>query len=893
MHWLRSLVVRVLNMFRRSRIETDLSEQLLAHREMIKADLMSRGMDAVEADMASKRALGNEQLVREFSRDQFLYRWLDNFARDTRYAVRGLLRVPAFTLGVVLTLALGIGMNTAIFSAVDRVLLRPLAFPDPDRIMLLHEQGAGPRAASAPNMDVNPENWLDWQRDSKTFESFAAWTNRNPATLTGQGEPERLEAETVSREFFSVLGVRPFLGRDFAAEDDRPGAAPTAIISYTLWQRKFAGAPDIIGKTIQLNSRPVSVIGVMPSGFHFLSKDTQVWRAFGLDRGLAWRERGGRFLPYVIGRVKADVSPAAAKVEMQNIAARLEQTYAFNKNTTVAVIPLREVVTGQVRSSLLILFAAVGVLLAIACSNVANLLVARSANRRREIAIRTSLGAVRSEIIRQFLIESLLLAAISGIAGVFVARWSLKVLLALAPANLLPLTEVTIDRSMLLYTAALSLITGVVVGLLPALSSARVAIADCLRNGGRSVTASLWVRQTLIVAQVAMTVVLLSGAGLLVRSLLRLTGDPIGVKPENVLTMRVELPGSRYNEDRQVGFFQQATARLSSLTGVDSVSAAGDIPVSHQRTAGTGIQILGGESLPLTGGPFARVRVVMPGYFRTLGIPLVQGREFSEDDMRKDAPQTFVVNEAFVRAYFPAGDPLSNSVSVFMKRSNPSNPMYGDPDNPFGRIIGVSGDVKEGTLRDRSEPTVFYNERQLTSNGMTFLVRSARGADLAKEAGALVRDMDRNLPLIEVRMLSDAFAETLARDRLNATVSAAFAVCALLLAAVGLYGLLAFTVAARTNEIGIRMALGAQAGQVLAMIVQQGYRLVLAGGFLGLIVAFVTSRVLASLLFGITARDPLTFASVIAVLTLVTLIAVIIPALRATRIDPMTALREE
>ena len=315
MHWLRAFVVRLLNMFRRSRLETDLSEQLLAHREMIKADLMSRGMDAAEADMASKRALGNEQLVREFSRDQFLYRWLDSLVRDTRYAVRGLLRVPAFTLGVVLTLALGIGMNSAIFSAVDRVLLRPLAFPDPDRIMLLHERGLTDR----PNMDVNPANWLDWQRDSKTFESFAAWSNRNSVTLTGQGEPERLEAETVSREFFSVLGVRPFLGRDFAAEDDRPGAAPTAIISYSMWQQKFAGDPNVVGKTVQLNTRPVSIIGVMPSGFHFLSNDTQVWRAFGLNRSLAWRELGGRSLPYVVGRVKPSASPASATAEIENI----------------------------------------------------------------------------------------------------------------------------------------------------------------------------------------------------------------------------------------------------------------------------------------------------------------------------------------------------------------------------------------------------------------------------------------------------------------------------------------------------------------------------------------------------------------------------------------------
>jgi putative ABC transport system permease protein len=888
---LRSFISRMLNIFRRSRVESDLAEQLDAHREMIKADLLSRGIEPSQADIASRRALGNEQLVREFSRDQLFPSWIDGIVRDSRYAVRSLCRVPVFTIAVILTLALGIGLNTAIFSAVDRVLLRPLSFPDAERIMLLHETGVGGR--NSPKMDVNPSNWLDWQRDSKTFESFAAWTDRNPATLTGQGEPERLEAETVSYEFFSVLKVQPLMGRDFRPEDDRPGAGPTAVLSYSLWQRKFAGDPKIVGKTVQLNSRPVEIIGVMPQGFHFLSQSTQIWRAFGLDRNLAWRERGGRFLPYVVGRVRPNVEPAAAKVEMQTIASHLAQSYAFNENTSVAVIPIHEAVTGQVRTSLLVLFAAVGVLLIIACSNIANLLVARSANRRREIAIRTSLGAGRGAIVRQVLIESLLLAAAGGIGGVFIARWSLNVLLRLAPANLLPMAGVSIDGSMLLYTFALSVATGILVGLVPAVPSVRLAVWDQLRNGGRSITASLRLRQALIIAQVAMTIILLGGAGLLVRSLLRLTRDPIGVDPKNVLTMRVELPPARYNESRQIQFFQQVTEKLHDLPGVESVSAAADIPVSHKRTAGTGFQILGEPPAPLTAGPFARIRVVMPGYFKTLGIPLLQGRDFNQEDMNDSAPQVFVVNEAFVKAYLSSRDALSTSISVFMKLPNPAAPMYGEPNNPFGRIIGVAGDVKEGTLRDSSEPTVFYDERQLTSSGMTLLVRSARGSELAREAGVIVHEIDRNLPLIEVRMLSDAFSETLARDRLNAIVSAAFAACALLLASVGLYGLLAFTVAERTTEIGIRMALGAQASQVLRAIVRQGYCLVLIGGFLGLIAAFAASRFLKSLLFGVTPYDPFTFAFVSALLAFVTLIAVLIPAWRATQVNPIMALRED
>jgi predicted permease len=886
MHHLRSFVIRMVNILRRSRLESDLRDQLDAHREMIKDDLVSRGLNPDLAETAARRALGNEGLVREFSRDEMLHRWMEGIGRDIRYAIRSLSRMPAFTIAVVLTLALGIGANTAIFSIVDRVLLRPLPFPASDHIMLLHEN-----RPTSPNMDVNPSNWLDWQRDSKTFETFAAWTNRVPSTVTGQGEPERLETELVSQEFFSVLGVKPYMGRDFTTDDDRPGAPPTAIVSYALWQRKFGGDPAIIGKTVQINSRPVEIVGVMPAGFYFLSRETQIWRAWGLDRSLAWRERGGRFLPFVVGRVKADAAPAAAKTEMENIAKRLAESYEFNKGTSVTVIPVREIITGQVRTSLLILFSAVGVLLLIACSNVANLLIARSARQRREVAIRTSVGAGRAAIVRQLLVESLILATAGGIAGIFVAQWSLKSILTLAPATLLSMSAVKIDRSMLLYAFGLSVMTGVVVGLAPALPSIRLNVADYIRSGGRSVTASMALRRRLIVGQVALTVVLLCAAGLLVRSFVALTADPIGVDATNVLTMRVELPGARYNDDQMVRFFQKVTERLEQLPGVGSVSEAVDLPVNHQRTSGTSFQVLGHEPEPRSS--YARIRTVMPGYFKTLGIPLLQGRDFSQDDMREGNAQVFVVNAAFVKAYLQSEDPLSVSISVFMNRTKPSNPKFGEPDNPFGRIIGVSADVKEGTLRDSSEPTVFYNERQLTSNGMTLFVRSSRGAELAKEAGQIVRDTDRNLPLTEVRMLEDFFAETVARDRLNAAVSAAFAISALLVASMGLYGLLAFTVAERTNEIGIRMALGAPASKVLGMIVQNGYRLVLVGGVLGLGASFAASRLLKTLLFGITPYDPWTYVTVIASLVLVTLVAVLIPALRAMRVNPMVALRSE
>jgi putative ABC transport system permease protein len=877
MYRFRSFFVRVVNLFRRSRLEADLKDQIASHRDMIEADLISRGVEASEAKIIARRAVGNEMLVREFTRDQLLHRWIDGIVRDVRYALRTLARTPIFAMTVVLTLGLGIGANTAIFSIVDRLLLRPLPYPRGEQLVVLHES-----SVRGSRMDVNPANWLDWQRESQTFESFAAWTNRIPLALTGQGEPTRIQNEAVSYEFFSVLGVKPFLGREFTADDDRPQARPTVVLSHALWQSKFGGDPNVVGRVVQLDGISAEIIGVMPAGFHFLSRETGIWTAFRLDRTVPWRERRGRFLPYVVGRVKASVTPSAARQEIETIAARLAQTYEFNKNTSVTVIPLREAMTGEVATSLIVLFAAVGVLLLIACSNVANLLVARSANRRREIAVRTSLGAGRGAVVRQLLVESLVLSLAGGIAGVFIARLGASVLLALAPRNLVQLNAITIDRSMLLYTVGISLATGVLIGLAPATPAIRLRIAEYLRNGGRSMTASVRLRHALVVLQVAMTIVLLCGAGLLARTLFALTREPIGVDPKNVLTLRIELPTSRYQPPQIVGFFAQLIERLKALPGVEFAAAARDIPVSWQRISGTSFTVLGQPDLALNDRPSTRVRVVTPGYFKTLGMPLLKGRDFTDDD-RITTPNVFIVNEAFARKFLPADDPLSASISVAMQI----------PDRGFGRIIGVVGDVKEGSLRGGPEPTVFYTYRQLLSPGMTLFLLSRRGAELAREAEQIVHEIDRNLPIVEVRMLEDAFSESLARERLDAVVSGAFAVCALLLSSLGLYGLLAFSVTERTNEIGIRMALGARASQVLRMILEEGLRLVLLGASLGLISAFAASRFLRSLLFGITAHDPATFMSVSVLLVLVTMIAAFIPARRATQVNPLTALRDE
>jgi putative ABC transport system permease protein len=802
---------------------------------------------------------------------------LDAVVRDVRYTVRSLARTPVFAATIILTLAFGIGANTAIFSIVDRLLLRPLPYPNGEQIVMLHEN-----SRRARRMDVSPANWLDWQRDSRSFESLAAWNNRFPSTLTGQGEPERLKADTVSYEFFTVLGVKPTLGRVFTADDDQPGSPRRVILSYSLWQRKFGGDDNIIGKTIALNAAPAEVIGVMPAGFHFMGNDTDVWNPFALDRNRAWRESAGRFIPFVVGRLKPSVTAAGVQTEMATIAARLAQLHAFNKDTSVKVIPLREVMTGEVRTSLLILFAAVGVLLLIACCNVANLLVARSAYRRREIAIRTSLGAGRGVIIRQLMIETLTLALAGGITAMLVAKWSIRVLLVLTPPSLLQLAAVPIDGWMLLYTLGLTLITGVVLGFAPAIPSIRGELTDYLREGTRSVTSSTHLRQGLIVVQVAMTVVLLCGASLLVRSLLALTNDPTGVHANDVLTLRVELPTSSYDPARQVNFFRQVIERLQNLPGVLSAGAGRDIPVSTARISGTGFYIQGEPELPANELPSTFVRVATPGYFKTLGIPVLNGREFTEPDLAEGVPFTFVVNEAFAKKYLSNRDPLSTAISVRMQL-----------DKSFGRIVGVAANVKDGSLRGVAEPTVFYNNGHLPSPGMTIMIRTSRGLELAPEATRIIREFDRNLPVIDVRMLENAFAESVARERLNALVSAAFAISALLLASLGLYGLIAYIVEERTNEIGIRMALGARTSEVLRLIMTNGLQLVALGAGVGLAAAFALSRFLESLLFGVTTHDPMTFTGVAVVLVVVSALAVLIPARRATMVNPLVALRRD
>jgi putative ABC transport system permease protein len=776
-----------------------------------------------------------------------------------------------------LTLALGVGANTAIFSVVDQVLLRPLPYPEGDRLVRIYE-----RSLNAPDPNarfsngVSPANWLDWQARSRTLSSMGIWFNI-ARTLTGDGEPQRLNGQYVSWEFFQALGVTPLLGRALSADDDRPNAPAVAVLSHRLWQERFGADPGVVGRVIQLDDTPVTVVGVMPDGFRFIQHDTDFWGAFALDRNLPWRQVAGRFTD-VVARIAPDATLASADAEMRTIAAALAATHPMNKDHSVALVPLREELTGQVRRSLVMLYAAVGVLLAIACVNVANLLLARSASRRREIAIKTALGAGRLPIVRQLLVESLLLAIAGGVLGLALARWSLDALLAFAPPGLLSVSELTIDRRVLFYAMGLSVATGVVVGLMPALSVVRRSFVERIHQSGHRITQSARLRQSLVVAQVALTIVLLCAAGLLVRTVIALNGASGGVDRTNLLTMAVTLPNTRYTPQRTREFVRQALDTLRSLPGVESAGAGNSLPIIGAPRGGTGFHRLGTPEVPPNAAPITRVRVVTPGYFRALRIPIVTGREFDESD----SANGFIVNESFARAYLQGVDPLAASISVRMQRENPYLP-----------IVGVVGDVRSGSVRGEASPTVYYSHRQMPEQGMSYVIRTTQPAALSRRAVDALHSIDPNLAVTGVRTLETALTESIARERLNALVSTTFGVSGLLLAALGLHGLLAYFVTERTKEIGIRISLGAPLGRVTASVVGNGLRLVAIGGIVGVGASLLLGRWLESLLFGVEPNDVATYVTALALLAVVTALASYVPARRAAGVEPLAALRQE
>ena len=802
---------------------------------------------------------------------------------DVKYTLRSLTRQPLFYSVVILTLALGVGANAAIFTVVNAVLLRPLPYPDPDRLMMLWTYN--PRQGFDKDVGTYP-NFEDWRRGSQSFERMSGYFGTS-MTLTGSGDPVQIRGARVTHEFFDTMQVRPALGRPFAPENGRAGGERVVVLAHGLWNRRFGADPATVGRQVMLNGTSHEVLGVMPPAFAQPS-DAEFWvplAPVGQFQSL-FTSRGSYWLT-IAGRLKPGVTQAAAQAEMDGIAARLEREYPANAGIGVRLVPMHEELVGDVKRPLLILLGAVCFVLLIACANVANLLLTRAASRTRELAIRSALGAGRRRLGRQLLTESLVLGLLGGIAGLGLAAWATDVLRSLAPPELPRLTDVAVDARVLLYTAAASLLTSVLFGVVPAFHATRREVGTTLKEGGRTGTdrRSGRLRSALAVSELAIALVLLVGASLLIRSFLTLSREDPGFARDGVLTLRLQLPAAKYGQPAQVAaFHEQLIERLGALPGVESAAAGSTLLLSRLPNSAE-INIEGRPPLPAdaVNAPVP-YDSVSPAFFTTLQIPLRRGRFFSHTD-GPDAPQVAIVNESFVRRFFPGEDPLGRRVTF-------GTP--GRPDTRWQTIVGVVADTKRGGFGRPAWAEIYFPMQQAPDPRVFVFVRT--GGDpmaLASAAQAAVWSIDRDQAIAGILTVRDLLAQREASRWFTTLLLGLFAGVALVLAAIGIYGVIAYSTAQRTQEIGIRLALGADRRSVLRLVLGGGLRIAAAGLALGLAGALALTHVLSSLLYGVGTRDPLTFVAVPSVLLLVSLAACWIPARRALRVDPLTALRSD
>jgi len=800
----------------------------------------------------------------------------DEMVQDLRFGLRMLRKQPGFTAVAVMTLALGTGANTAIFSVVNAVLLEPLPFAEAERLVVVWGQRA---QFNLPRQTVSPPNYLDWEAQNQSFESIGAYTE-GFSVLTGGEQPERLASLRVTAGLLPTLRVRPLLGRVFLPEEWHPSATGAVLLSHQLWQRRFAGDPQIVGRSVEINGTSETVIGVLPPDFLISDKqvDIVVPTVF---NGRSLANRGGRFLT-VIARLKPGVSLPAARAEMGTIARRLEQQYPdANAGHGVNLVPLRDELVGKVRPALLVLCGAVGCLLLISCANVAALLSVRAAARRREMAIRAALGAGRGRVVRQLITESLLLAVAGGAGGWLLARWGVGLLLSVGPADLPRLESLSFDGRVFGFTVVLALATGLLFGLLPALQVARPDLTDALKDGGKGATESAGqrrVRGWLVTAEVALAVVLLVGAGLLLRSFAKLTAVDPGFRPEHVIAADLSLSWG-LDERGWIAFSQQALARVAALPGVRAAGLTHNLPLSGDSS--TRAFTLPGRPLPAGEKPAAEFRRVSPDYFRAMGVALLRGRAFGNQD-RADAPGVAIINEALARKFFGAEDPLGKRLLI---EDGPPRPR---------EVVGVVGDVRHFGPGIEPTPEMYVPYLDRPYPNLTLVVRA--DGDPAGMAAALRREIAAlapALPVANLKTMEQYLAGSVTQQRFSLTLLALFGAVALLLAAVGIYGVMSYSVAQRTHEVGVRLALGARRGDVVRLVVGQGMRLAGLGVALGLVAAFGLTRLMQSLLFGVSATDPVTFAAIPLLLAGVAALACYLPARRASRVDPMAALRHE
>ena len=892
-------------MKRRERMMDDLNRDIREHIEMETQDNIDRGMPPEEARYAAVRKFGNVTRVREDTRDVWSFAWLEQLGQDIRYALRMLRKAPGFTAVAVLTIALGIGATTAIFSVVDATLLHPLAYPQPEKLVSIEDDLAG---VGARDVGISVPEWHDLER-SGVFEYVSVMGGGGSVNLTGASQPTRARFLPEAPNYFALLGVKPELGRAFNPEDQTPGFTLEVLISHGLWERAFGGDPHILGKSLRLDNDLYQVIGVMPAGFHdpgrtAEERNVEIWAAAGFAGAPAPSPlRESRFLPEAIARIKPGLTIAQAQSQVDALVASLQkeypEDYPAQSGWKVRLVPLTETVIGNVRQSLILLLGAVGLVLLIGCVNVANLLVARASARGREIAVRQALGAARNRLMHQLLTEGLLLSLLGGITGLAILFSIKGFLLQIVPDSLPRLHDISINWSVLLFALAASLVAGVIFGLAPALQAGRLDLNHMLKQEGRGSTGSgeqARTRRALVITEFALSLVLMIAAGLLLRSFWDLLNVRPGFSPQKVMAVQTWLPVPNdpatdiyRTAAEEAPFIRELLRRSRTLPGVEE-AAVGDlaaVPLGHSRNElNPFLMVLEGIETPSNQAPLVNASIVTPEYFHVLGMALQRGRLFGELDDHT-APPVAVINEAFARTYWPNGDPVGKHLKLQVVRGSLTNP-------PWTTVAGVIADARTESLAESSVPQVYLSLYQRPAKDLAIFLRGRLDpAAIPVQVREQVQAVDPELPVFGAQTLNEMVSESLSERRFSMEMVGLFALTALLLAGLGIYGVISYMVNERRHEIGIRLALGAQSRDILRMVLRQGLGLAMAGAAVGFVGALIVSHLMAGLLYGVKPTDPVTFAGVALLLIGVALLACYIPARRAIRVDLLVALRHE
>jgi len=879
---------RLANLFRRRKFERELEEELRYHIERQTDENIAKGMSPEEARRATMRAFAGLEQSKEECRDARRINLLENLLRDVRHALRGFMKNPAFTCAVILTLSLGIGANAAVFTMVNSVLLRQLPFKHADRLVWIWSTRTDRDKAF-----YSIQNFIDTRARTRTLDDMAAFANWG-VNLTGDGDAVRLAGVRMSANAFEMLGVDAAVGRTLLPADGRPGANPVVVISNGLWRRKFGADEHVTGRSVLLNGSAYTVVGILPPQFALPNAEVEIVSPLIFETDPQRSDRGSNFLR-TFARLKPDATPGEAQAELTSITEEQKQEYPDDnaKHTAPRVITLRDEVVGSYHALLWTLLGAVGIVLLIACTNLANMMLVRSTARKKDFAIRTALGGSRAQLTRELMTASILLAMIGGLLGLLLASWGVRLLIAIGPADLPRVDEVVLDWRVLAFAVCLSLVVGIVFGLIPSMQASRIDLNRVLRGSGRSSgerSPGVRIRSLLVMSEIALSLLLLVVAGLLVRSFIKLQSVSAGVDTRNVLSVRLSLPAAKYAlPGPMISFVDRLLEKVQQVPGVRSVSMGSVLPLSGMNTRAD-FTIVGRPPATLEQQPAAQNRWVAPNYFRTMGIPLVRGRDFNDLDTNR-SQAVVVIDEELVKRHFPNENPLGMHLRV------------GDagPNTREVEIVGVVGGVKHFNLDDAPTPTYYSPITQVPQaalgffiNGMSLVVRSdTKPLSLANGIRRQIESMDNEVPASAVRTMDELLTASVAPRRFNLLLIEIFAAAALVLAAMGLYSVIAYTVVQRKHEIGIRMALGASATEVFKHVLREGILLTIFGEAAGLTSAVVATRFLSGLLFGVTPTDPLTFISITVILAAVALVACYIPARRATSVDPCLALRNE